>query len=129
MAILLAALVVSSIQDCGGGSSSITNRYVVFILNEKIHLFSCATCIVKLSAGQKSKLQIVRCILRNKPIIMLDEPFANLDVTSKKQVADVLKEYANENVVLIATHDSIGGEIATQIIDINDMEDQGELKD
>ena len=49
--------------------------------------------------------------------------------TSKKQVADVLKEYANENVVLIATHDSIGGEIATQIIDINDMEDQGELKD
>lgn len=46
MAILLAALVVSSIQDCGGGSSSITNRYVVFILNEKIHLFSCATCIV-----------------------------------------------------------------------------------
>ena len=84
---------------------------------------------IKLSAGQKSKLQIVRCILRNKPIIMLDEPFANLDVTSKKQVADVLKEYANENVVLIATHDSIGGEIATQIIDINDMEDQGELKD
>lgn len=84
---------------------------------------------IKLSAGQKSKLQIVRCILRNKPIIMMDEPFANLDVTSKKQVADVLKEYANENVVLIATHDSIGGEIATQIIDINDMENQGELKD
>lgn len=46
MAILFAAFVVSSIQDCGGGSSSITNRYVVFILNEKIHLFSCATCIV-----------------------------------------------------------------------------------
>ena len=38
-------------------------------------------------------------------------------------------QYANENVVLIATHDSIGGEIATQIIDINDMENQGELKD
>ena len=74
----------------------------------------------KLSAGQQKKIQLVRCILRDTPILLLDEPFANLDYGTKKAVISILKEYARTHLVIIATHDQ---ETLTEFDKIYRMED------
>lgn len=48
--------------------------------------------INKLSTGQKQKLLIISSFLVNPPFIILDEPFANLDPTSRYMFLNELKE-------------------------------------
>ena len=57
--------------------------------------------LVQLSAGQKAKLQIIRCILRDRPIMLLDEPLANLDAASKLSILKLIKDYSSSKEPLI----------------------------
>ncbi|NLZ81109.1 MAG: ABC transporter ATP-binding protein [Clostridiales bacterium] len=64
--------------------------------------------VEKLSGGMKKRLSIA-CALANDPsILVLDEPGASLDMLSKTDIMDYLKDYlSRENVVLIASHEEI----------------------
>lgn len=48
-----------------------------------------------LSDGQKSKISLISALMSNKDLIMLDEPFANLDNDSVQKAISVIKRYAN----------------------------------
>lgn len=74
----------------------------------------------KLSAGQQKKMQLIRCILRNTPILLLDEPFANLDKKSKRNIMSFFKEYSQKHIVIIATHDQDTIDMFDQVINIQD---------
>ena len=74
----------------------------------------------KLSAGQQKKMQLIRCILRNTPILLLDEPFANLDKKSKRNIMSFFKEYSKKHIVIIATHDQDTIDMFDQVINIQD---------
>lgn len=76
--------------------------------------------LVQLSAGQKAKLQIIRCILRDRPIMLLDEPLANLDAASKMSILKLIKDYSSSKLVIIATHDREVLSIADNIINIKE---------
>lgn len=60
----------------------------------------------KLSSGQKQKILIIKILLLNSKIIVLDEPTSNLDTITRKQVLDILKKLTIENkvTVFISTH-------------------------
>ena len=58
----------------------------------------------KLSAGQRQRLSIARAIVRDTPILILDEPTASLDARTEQQVLANLSEWAGEKVVLLITH-------------------------
>lgn len=58
----------------------------------------------KLSGGQKQLIAIVRALLQNKSIILLDEPTNSLDVQTKKIIADLILKIKNKTI-LIVTHD------------------------
>ena len=47
--------------------------------------------VTSLSAGQKQRLALARALLRKTPIIIMDEPTANLDTTAQKKVLDGIK--------------------------------------
>ncbi len=62
--------------------------------------------IRELSAGNKNKLGILASILSDPEIIILDEPFSNLDPSSQSWLKSKLKRLNDEGVtILISSHD------------------------
>lgn len=58
-----------------------------------------------LSGGQKKRLSIIMAILTVPKIILLDEPFAGLDFSSRKIIKDYIQGFLDQNTtVIIATH-------------------------
>jgi ATP-binding cassette subfamily C protein CydD len=58
----------------------------------------------KLSGGQVQRLALARVILRNTPILILDEPTSNLDSVTEKKIIDYLRSEAERKTILIITH-------------------------
>ncbi len=59
----------------------------------------------KLSGGQRQMVWLIRAILRNSPVIILDEPTASLDPVSKKQVKKMIDILGNNRTLIMITHD------------------------
>jgi ABC-type multidrug transport system fused ATPase/permease subunit len=58
-----------------------------------------------LSSGQAQRIAIARAIYKNKPIIVFDEPTANLDVDSIEKFHTAVRKLALNNICIIVTHD------------------------
>ena len=58
----------------------------------------------KLSTGQRQRLSIARAIVRDTPILILDEPTASLDAETEHSVLANLNEWGRERVVFLITH-------------------------
>lgn len=59
-----------------------------------------------LSGGEKQRVAIARAFLRSPEVVLLDEPTANLDSTSKLRTVELLKQLKSRGIaVIIASHD------------------------
>ncbi|WP_274517242.1 ATP-binding cassette domain-containing protein [Lysinibacillus boronitolerans] len=65
------------------------------------------TLIKNASGGMKKAVSIFITFLLNKPIIILDEPFADLDLKKKKDLRSFLTYYAREKekILIIISHE------------------------
>lgn len=65
------------------------------------------TSISAMSRGEEARLQLLTCLSRTAPLIILDEPFTGVDLISREQIAStVVAEMGDgERTFLIATHD------------------------
>jgi subfamily B ATP-binding cassette protein MsbA len=57
-----------------------------------------------LSGGQRQRIGIARAIIRDAPILILDEPTAALDTESEKLVIDALKQLMKGRTVITIAH-------------------------
>lgn len=60
-----------------------------------------------LSGGERKKLSIAQLIIKDKDVIFLDEPTANIEKTYAKDLMQYLLDTFKEKIVLIATHDQM----------------------
>ncbi|MFI5308889.1 MAG: ABC transporter ATP-binding protein [Polyangiales bacterium] len=58
----------------------------------------------KLSSGQRQRLSIARAILKDTPILILDEPTAALDAQTELRVLDNLTKWGKGRAVFLVTH-------------------------
>ena len=59
---------------------------------------------IKLSAGQKQRLNLIRGILIDKELYFFDEPTSNLDVVSEEKIVNMIEKYLNNKTYVIVTH-------------------------
>ena len=57
-----------------------------------------------LSGGQKRKLSICIALVGGSSVIFLDEPTSGMDITSRRNLWDILKRYANGRIIILTTH-------------------------
>ena len=58
-----------------------------------------------LSGGMRRRVALVRAILSDYDVLILDEPFKGLDEELKKQVINYIRKMAKGKTVIIITHD------------------------
>lgn len=59
---------------------------------------------IKLSVEQKQRLNIIRGILLDKDIYILDEPTSNLDSVSENKIYDMIQKYLHDKTCIIVTN-------------------------
>lgn len=69
-----------------------------------------------LSSGEKQKIALARAVLKNSPIILLDEVTKSIDKDSRKSINEVIDELKMEKTVIIVTHNSREIDLNSNII-------------
>ncbi len=75
----------------------------------------------RLSGGEQQRVAIARALANDPPLILADEPTANLDSTTGEQIVRLLRSLASgDRTVLIATHDTAIARQADLVITMRD---------
>jgi putative ABC transport system ATP-binding protein len=75
----------------------------------------------QLSSGEQQRIGIARALANDPPIILADEPTANLDKKSSEIIADLFKNLNNEGkTIIVVTHDQRLLNYAYRIITMDD---------
>jgi ABC-type bacteriocin/lantibiotic exporter with double-glycine peptidase domain len=71
-----------------------------------------------LSSGEKQKIALARALLKNSPILLLDEVTKSIDIDSRKSINNVINKLKNKTIIII-THNTNEIDKNNNIIKLN----------
>ena len=72
-----------------------------------------------LSGGEKQRISIARCILKDAPIVILDEATASVDTDNESYIQEAISELVKGKTLLVIAHRLNTIQNADQILVIN----------
>jgi len=78
---------------------------------------------LRLSGGERQRLAIARAMLKDAPILILDEATANLDALTERQVLEAIAAFGRDRTVLMITHRLANIPVSAEIL----VMDQGRV--
>lgn len=61
----------------------------------------------ELSGGMKQRVALIRTLMEDKPIVLMDEPFSSLDAITRLELQPLTVELLRDKTVLMVTHDPL----------------------
>ena len=59
---------------------------------------------VQMSGGQRQRIAIARALLKDSPILILDEAVSNLDTKTDQEIQDTIRHLAHKKTILMVAH-------------------------
>lgn len=74
----------------------------------------------RLSGGERRKIALARAVLKNAPLLILDEPTAHLDTEAAREIMATLASVMQDRTTLLITHDLQLAQTATRILALDE---------
>ncbi len=85
---------------------------IVFLTQHKHKL------VKHFSSGMKQRLKLALAILTESDVLLLDEPCTNLDISTTEWYYNLLKQYTNNKLVIVASNDTRDFEGCNSIVNL-----------
>lgn len=79
---------------------------------------------IMLSSGEKQKIALARAVLKDTPIMLLDEVTKSIDKDSREAIFDVIDKLKNEKTIVIVTHNSSEIDLNSNIVYIEPLKEK-----
>jgi putative ABC transport system ATP-binding protein len=76
----------------------------------------------QLSGGEQQRVAIARALVTEPALVVADEPTGELDSVTGEQVLDLLVDVADEQAVVLASHDQQALDVCDRVIHLQDGE-------
>ncbi len=75
-----------------------------------------------LSAGERQRIGLARAFLRDAPLLLLDEPTANLDGQTEREIVHAIRRLSQGRTVLLVAHRPALMSLADRVLPLASVE-------
>lgn len=76
----------------------------------------------RISGGQRARLLLARALVSRRSVLILDEPFANLDAESRRIILHRIAIAKRDRIVIIVSHEQALSEVADSVLTPDDFQ-------